>query len=221
MYELQTERTNQTAFPGYALCCILIGGIFLFFPGLVVGMLSLVLGLLCIAYGVWKLFSAWKSGMFSRIGATLGGAAAIAVGIYIICRPQKIFSLLPLAAGIFFLLDGIERIRCAAVMHRTVRRASNKREAAAVGRQKRRFYSACIIGVVTVLCGVLMLWNPFGALELTLRVCGALILCNGIGASWTSHALKMTVGQFGGDTHYPNHGGAYETEFRDITDTVK
>jgi uncharacterized membrane protein HdeD (DUF308 family) len=153
--------------------------------------------------------------------ATLGGAAAIAVGIYIICRPQKIFSLLPLAAGIFFLLDGIERIRCAAVMHRTVRRASNKREAAAVGRQKRRFYSACIIGVVTVLCGVLMLWNPFGALELTLRVCGALILCNGIGASWTSHALKMTVGQFGGDTHYPNHGGAYETEFRDITDTVK
>ena len=111
-------------------------------------------------------------------------------------------------------------IRSAAAMHRTVHNtAANKRQAAATGKQKRRFYSACIIGAVTMLCGILVLINPFGALELTLRVVGFLILCNGIGAFWTSHALKTTVRLFGSDTQKRTQDGKYEADFRDITDT--
>lgn len=215
-------ETKQISSAVYALCCILIGIIFLFFPGLVVGVLSLVLGLLCIAYGVWKLVTALRTAQFTRIGALLFGAAAILIGCYIIFHSEQIFSLLPMAVGIFFLMDGVDRIRSAAAMHKTVHAtAANKRQAAAVGRQKRMFYSACIIGAVTVLGGILMLLHPFNALELTLRVCGFLILCNAVGAFWTSHALNVTVRLFGGDTPRRASDGTYETEFRDITDRVE
>lgn len=219
----QTEETvKQGSSVGYFLCCVMIGLLFLLFPGWVIGTLSLILGILCIAYGAWKLLGALRTAGFTRIGALLGGVAAILLGMYIIRQPEKIFSLLPIAAGVFFLLDGIDRIRCAAAMHRTVRNtAANKREAAATGRQKRLFYAACIIGAVTILCGILLLLYPFDALELTLRVVGFLILCNGIGAFWTSHALKVTVRLFGGDAPKRTPDGKYEADFRDITETTE
>lgn len=218
MHDYQ-EETNQISSAVYVLCCVLIGAVFLFFPGLVVGALSLILGLLCIAYGIWKLVTALRTAQFFRIGAILFGTAAILIGCYILFQPENIFSLLPMAVGVFFLMDGVDRIRCAAAMHRTVRNtAANKRQAASAGRQKRMFYSACIIGAVTVLGGILMLLHPFDALELTLRVGGFLILCNGIGAFWTSHALHVTLHRFGNDAPRRANDGTYETEFRDITE---
>ena len=219
----QKEKTaKQVSSIGYVWCCVLIGALFLLFPGWVIGTLSLILGLLCIAYGTWKLITALRTAGFTRVGALLGGVAAILLGSYIIRQPENVFSLLPFAAGIFFLLDGVDRIRCAAAMHRTVRNtAANKRQAAAIGKQKRRFYTACIIGAVTVLCGIILLLYPFDALELTLRIVGFLILCNGIGAFWTSHALNVTVRLFGGDTPKRPSDGKYEADFRDITETIE
>lgn len=222
MQKQKEENTKQISSIGYVLCCVLIGALFLLFPGWVIGTLSLILGLLCIAYGTWKLITALRTAGFTRIGALLGGAAAILIGGYIIRQPENVFSLLPFAAGIFFLLDGIDRIRCAAAMHRTVRNtAANKRQAAAVGKQKRRFYTACIIGVVTVICGIILLLYPFDALEFTLRIVGFLILCNGVGAFWTAHALRVTVRLFGTDASKRPPDGKYEADFRDITETTE
>ena len=222
MRNQKEEAVKQNASVGYLLCCVLIGLLFLLFPGWVIGTLSLLLGILCIVYGAWKLFTALRSAGFTRIGALLGGVAAILLGIYIIRQPENVFSLLPFAAGVFFLLDGIDRIRCAAAMHRTVRNtAANKRQAAAIGRQKHRFYTACIIGAVTLLCGILLLLYPFDALELTLRVVGGLILGNGVGAFWTSQALKVTLRLFGSDAPKRSPDGKYEADFRDITETIE
>lgn len=222
MRKQNEESVKQPASVGYLLCCVSVGLVFLLFPGWVIGTLSLLLGILCIAYGAWKLFTALRSAGFTRIGALLGGVAAILLGAYIIRQPEKVFSLLPIAAGVFFLLDGIDRIRCAAAMHRTAHNpAANKRQAAAVGKQKRRFYTACIIGAVTLLCGLLLLLHPFDALELTLRVVGFLILGNGVGAFWTSHALKVTLRLFGTDAPKRASDGKYEADFRDITETTE
>ena len=213
------KNKKQQSALGYVLCCVLIGGVFLLMPGLVIGALSLVLGLLCMAYGVWRMICIVRMRGYFRAGALLGAVAVMLIGGYIICRPQKIFSLLPMAVGLFFLLDGIDRLRCAAEMHRTMRTtASNRREAVVIGRQKRHFYGTCAIGAVTILGGILMLLNPFDALELTLRVCGVMILCNGMGALWTSHAFNSTVRLFANDSLRRAYNGTYETEFRDITD---
>ena len=211
-----TERTAR----GFSLCCIAAGAVFLLFPGWVLGTLSLILGLLCASYGGWKLYTALRVRGFVRGGSLIGGAGALFLGIYIIWQPEQVFSLLPIAAGVFFLMDGVDRIRSAAAMHRTVKHhASDRREAAVVGKQKRRFYTACVIGVLTLLCGVFLLMRPFDALELTLRVVGGLILVNGIGALWTSHALNITLKAFG-TADAPRRGadGKYEASFRDITD---
>ncbi|MBQ7983347.1 MAG: DUF308 domain-containing protein [Clostridia bacterium] len=214
----RTQKTDTTMFP---VCCILIGAVFLLFPEWVMGTLSFILGGLCILYGAWKLIGALRGSGFTRGGAVLGGTAAVLLGIYVIRHPAQIFSLLPLVAGVFFLLDGVDRIRCAAAMHRAAHTAvGSAREAAMAGKQKKRFYSACIIGMVTLLCGVILLMRPFDAISLTLRVVGFLVLCNGIGALWTAHALDVTNRLFGvgGDTPPRSRDGKYEASFRDITD---
>ena len=95
MRNQKEEAVKQNASVGYLLCCVLIGLLFLLFPGWVIGTLSLLLGILCIAYGAWKLFTALRSAGFTRIGALLGGVAAILLGIYIIRQPENVFSLLP------------------------------------------------------------------------------------------------------------------------------
>ncbi len=209
-----TQAKTSAAFP---LCCILAGAVFLLFPGGVLGLLSLILGLLCLSYGAWKLISAIRTEGFIRIGAIIGGAAALLFGGYILRRPEQVFSLLPVAVGLLFLLDGIDRIRCAAAMHRTVRAGSHG-DTVLIGRQKRRFYTACIIGVLTLICGIVLLWRPFDALELALRVIGGMILLNGIGALWTNRALHITQMQFSFDAQRRAPDGKYEASFRDITD---
>ena len=220
MAGIKKEHIKTASQTGFVVCSAAIGLIFLFFPGWVIGTLSLILGLLCIAYGAWKLITALRTAGFVRVGALVGGAAAVLFGIYIIRMPERVFTLLPFAAGIFFLFDGIDRIRCAAAMHKTVRNtAANKRTAAASGGGKRRFYAACMIGVLTMLCGGFMLLNPFDALELSLRVVGFLILCNGVGAFWTDHALRVTLRLFGSEASRRMPDGKYEAEFRDITET--
>lgn len=222
MAEHKPEHGKTASQTGYVVCSTVIGLIFLFFPGWVIGTLSLILGILCIAYGAWKLITALRTAGFIRVGTLLGGAAAVLFGIYIIRMPERVFTLLPFAAGIFFLFDGIDRIRCAAAMHKTVRNtAVNKKTAAASGNQKRRFYAACVIGVLTLLCGVFMLLNPFDALSISLRVIGFLILCNGIGAFWTAHALRVTLRLFGSDAVKRTSDGKYEAEFRDITESAE
>ena len=61
MRNQKEEAVKQNASVGYLLCCVLIGLLFLLFPGWVIGTLSLLLGILCIAYGAWKLFTALRS----------------------------------------------------------------------------------------------------------------------------------------------------------------
>ena len=211
----KTSTETNTLFP---VCCVLIGAVFLLFPDWILGTLSLILGVLCIAYGAWKLFGAFRGSGFTRGGAAIGGVRAVVLGIYIIRRPEQVFSLLPLAAGVLFLLDGIDRIRSAAAMHRTTKNAvGGMRNIAAMQKQKQRFWTACAIGVVTFLCGLFLIFHSFDAIRFTLRVVGVFILLNGIGALWTAHAVEMTVQIFSDKTKTRPADGKYDADFRDIT----
>ncbi|MBQ8577253.1 MAG: DUF308 domain-containing protein [Clostridia bacterium] len=210
---------SVSLFPGF---CVVIGAVFLLFPDWVLGTLSLILGGLCIVYGAWKLITAIRASGFSRGGAVFGGIVAVLLGIYIIRHTERVFLLLPLAAGIFFLLDGIDRIRSAAEIHSAEKRGFSSSAAyhttASMRRQKRRFFVTCILGVVTVLIGIFLLLYPFGAVRITLRIIGGFILADGIGALWTNHAVKTTFRIFDNASAPPPADGKYNADFRDISD---
>jgi len=204
----------------FPLSCILIGMVFCFFPDWIVNTLSLLLGILCALYGTWRLIDAIRGNGFSRVGAVIGGVLAIVFGAYVIRNPENVFSLLPLAASIFFLFDGIDRIRSAAIMHRAAKRSSGgmRNHSVFMQKQKKRWMSACLIGVLTIAFSIFLLFNPFSAIQLTLRVIGVFIIFNGIGALWIAHVVDVTVHFFDENkTRRVPDDGKYNAEFRDIT----
>ncbi len=197
--------------------CALIGLGFLLLPELIVDALSLILGGLCILIGIWKLGACLFSSNpvytgIGRIGSLLGGLAVLLLGTYIINHAERVFSLLPIAAGIFFLLDGLDRIRSAFMMRRM--------ESGAVVSPfsgKTRFLTALLIGILTLGIGIFLLFYPFGAVKMTVRIIGILILVDALGALWTDHALKTVFRAVSSSgTRAPD--GKYNAAFRDISD---
>jgi len=85
-------------------------------------------------------------------------------------------------------------------------------------KQKKRWMSACLIGVLTIAFSIFLLFNPFSAIQLTLRVIGVFIIFNGIGALWIAHVVDVTVHFFDENkTRRVPDDGKYNAEFRDIT----
>ncbi len=205
--------------------CVLIGLYFLLLPDLVVRGLSLVIGGLCIAFGIWKivsclLFSRTSLGNFGTVGSLIGGGAVLFLGIYIITHAERVFALLPIAAGIFFLLDGLDRIRSAFAIRRMNKNAARLRPASENRLHSRRFLTTVLIGILTLGIGIFLLCYPFGAVRMTVRIIGILILADAVGALWTAHALKelFRTAETETGTHAPD--GKYNASFRDISDEV-
>ncbi len=211
------KSVHPTPFP---YVCIAVGFVFLFFPSWVVGTLSLLLGVLCAAFGGGKIIHAVTSVGFTRVGSVLAGVAAMVLGLYIITHTEEVFALLPIAAGVFFFLDGLDRIRSAMKMRRMEKSGhiQNPPSSASVQTQKRRFLTTLIIGTVTLGCGAFLLLFPFHAVTIAVRVIGAFILADGVGALWTEYALRDAVRMFASQNIKQGADGKYNADFRDISD---
>ena len=222
MTESSSDKNTRSAIL-FPLVCALIGAVLLFFPNFVINILSTALGCFCILYGAWRLILAVHMTGFTRGGTLVGGILAIVLGIYIINHAEQIFMLLPIAASIYFLFNGIDRIRSALEMYRMAKRSAAylaSRGSDTMKRQTRRFIITTVIGIVTLLCGVFLFLYPFNAVIVTLRIVGALIILDSISALWTMQTLKSVIRFF----EEPENGapraadGKYNAEFRDISD---
>ena len=198
----------------FPIFCMITGAIFLFFPEWVLDTLSTILGILIILYGAWNLLVAIRSDGFSRGGAVFSGLACILFGIYIIRHTEQVFSLLPLAAGIFFLFDGIDRLRSAYEMRKLEKRCQT---ASPNPQFHKRFQISCIIGAVTLLVAVFLLLYPFGAVKTTLRIIGFFVFANAISALWTYYARNSTIRIFNTWENAHPADGKINADFRDIT----
>lgn len=222
MTESSSDKKTSSALL-FPLVCILVGAVFLFFPNFVIGMLSAALGIFCILYGVWRLILAVHMTGFTRGGTLVGGILAIVLGIYIINHAEQIFMLLPIAASIYFLFNGIDRIRSAFEMYRIARHSAAylaSRETESMKRQTRRCILTTVIGIVTLLCGVFLFLYPFNAVIVTLRIVGALIILDSISALWTMQTLKSVIHFFEETENGAPRAadGKYNADFRDISD---
>ena len=59
---------------------------------------------------------------------------------------------------------------------------------------KRNFYqrwqAALLIGIAIAALGVVLIFNPFGALVITVRILGIILIVDGITGLWVGHALR-------------------------------
>lgn len=138
-------------------------------------------GLVILLKGVGSIYSFLKAevrGFFSYFG-WLFGAAAVALGIFLLIRPQTVVSILPILVGLFVIMDGVMRVQTAF-------------ELRAAGYD--RWWSMLILALISAALGVVMLVNPFGTVELLVMAIGVILMVEGAlnlaGYIWAAIQLK-------------------------------
>lgn len=165
---LKGLRVNYTV---SAVLCILLGLVLLIWPGTTTQIVCMSLGIVLLAYGIIQiviyLFNRERT-LISQGMMFLGIIFAV-VGVWILLTPEMIIMAVPVIVGVLIVIHGL---------HNVVQ---------AIALQKdgyERWWLALIFGLLTVIFGGLLIYNPFGAVELVVRLIGIFLIYDGISDIW-------------------------------------
>ena len=103
------------------------------------------------------------------------GVVLVGIGLFSFLNPGGIFAILPIIFGILVLVEGISKLQRALMLRRY---------------GYPRWVAALVLAIAIMVLGVVLVLNPFGALVMTVRVLGAVILVDGLTGLWVSLILK-------------------------------
>lgn len=108
-------------------------------------------------------------------GELILGVVLVGIGLFSFLNPGGIFAILPIIFGILVLVEGISKLQRALMLRRY---------------GYPRWVAALVLAIAIMVLGVVLVLNPFGALVMTVRVLGAVILVDGLTGLWVSLILK-------------------------------
>lgn len=154
-----------------AIVCVVLGVVLIVWPQTALQVVYTVLGSILALYGVIQvlifLFSKEKT-MIAQ-GMLLFGIILVVVGAWIILKPEGIIVLIPIIIGAFIVLHGLHNVYEAIQLHTS-------------GYDK--WWLALVFGLLTIGIGVLLICNPFGAVESLVRMIGIFLVYDGISNMW-------------------------------------
>ncbi len=157
---------------------ILVGLALLLWPDISLRLVCGLFGLVILLKGVSSIYTFLRAEVRGFFG-WLFGAAAVALGIFLLIRPQTVVSVLPILVGLFVIMDGVMRVQSAF-------------ELRAAGYD--RWWSLLLLALVSVVLGAVMLWNPFGTVEVLVMAIGVILMVEGVlnlaGSIWAAIQLK-------------------------------
>lgn len=150
---------------------VIAGLLLLIFPQQSLNVITYTIGAVALIYGVFKLISYFRNRGHSPLFTweLILGIILLGIGIFSFTNPGGIFALLPIVLGILVLVEGISKIQRAMMLRRY---------------QYQRWIGALLTGVVIAALGVVLIINPFGALVVTVRVMGVLLIIDGVTGVW-------------------------------------
>lgn len=154
-----------------ALLCILLGLVLLIWPGTTTQIVCMMLGIALLSYGIIQiaiyLFNREKT-IISQ-GMLLLGIVFAVIGAWILLSPEMIIMTVPIIIGVLIVIHGIHNI------------------VQAVALQKDgydRWWLALVFGILTVVFGGVLVYNPFEAVELVVRMIGIFLIYDGASDIW-------------------------------------
>ncbi|MCR5238253.1 MAG: DUF308 domain-containing protein [Lachnospiraceae bacterium] len=144
---------------------IVIGVVLILFPGEAMDISLKVIGVVLLVAGVSGIILGIKS-QGAYIAYTMSGAVtAIVAGIVCLLQPQLIKSVLPLIMGIIILATGVFNIV----------NSINAKNAGAS-----RWVASLVLALITVICGIVILFNLNQAANLLVTIIGIIFVYNGV-----------------------------------------
>lgn len=153
---------------------ILVLGIFLFmYPGLVIKMISVVLGILILIPGITSLIDYFKSKYQPGL---ITGVITILISMILIIKTELVASILPFVLGIYFVINGINRFIYAFELKK---------------QNVTNYTVSLVFSILIVICGILFIIDPFeGALEIT-KITGIFMIVYAVLDLSNSIIIKM------------------------------
>ncbi|MCM1263211.1 MAG: DUF308 domain-containing protein [Butyrivibrio sp.] len=165
-----------------ALMCIILGIILVVWPGRTVRTVCMIIGFVLVVSGVNRLCTfifGKDNSIYSRMNL-ITGVIVLLIGAWILFRPDQIIELIPILVGIIVIIHGINDLQ------QTVTLCQNKYD---------KWWIALLLGIITVGFGVLLIFNPFAAVETLIIFIGVFLIYDGVSDIWivsrVSHVAKQ------------------------------
>ena len=154
-----------------AVLCVLLGLVLLIWPGTTTQIVCMTLGIVMLAYGIIQiviyLFNRERT-IISQ-GMMLLGIVFAVIGIWILLRPEMIIMAVPIIVGVLIVIHGLHNVIQAIALQKD-------------GYDK--WWLALIFALLTVIFGGVLIYNPFEAVELVVRLIGVFLIYDGLSDIW-------------------------------------
>lgn len=177
MFQFLKERKSNAVIT--AVILLVFGAVLLIWPAMSMRVLCTFLGTGLAAGGFFRVldYIFHRDGSLYFQGSLVLGVVLMALGVWIVLKPESILLLVPVIVGVIVILNGITDIRQCIELYRA---------------GYERWWAVLLVGILTVFLGALLVWNPFTAVNTLVRVIGVLLIYNGISNLW----ILQKIGRF-------------------------
>lgn len=155
---------------------IFVLGVFLFIqPDTIIHMISIVFGGIILVPGITTLIDYFKNKYQPSL---ITGVVTVIIGMILIINTKLVASILPFILGIFFIVNGINRLQYALEL----RKANHH-----------NFVASLVISILIILSGILFVINPFGGALVITKVMGVFMIIYSILDIVNSIIIKREV----------------------------
>ena len=165
---LKKIKTNVIA---SALLCIALGIVLVVWPDMSVQIACMAIGAVLILNGISRLinFIFKRDGsLFSQMNLIMGIIITV-IGVWIILQPAKVIAMIPILVGIIIIIHGVNNLQQAVSLCQS---------------RYDKWWIALILGLLTVAFGILLICNPFEAVETLVMFIGLFLIYDGVSDIW-------------------------------------
>lgn len=165
-----------------AFICIALGVILVAWPGLSVKVVCMAIGAVLVINGVSRLlnFIFGRDGsVFSQMNLVMGIIITV-IGGWILLQPGTIIAMIPILVGIIIIIHGINNLQ------QSVSLCQSRYD---------KWWIALLLGVITIGFGVLLIFNPFAAVDTLIRFIGLFLIYDGASDIWIMSRVSRNVKQ--------------------------
>ena len=140
---------------------IVIGMLLLFKPGATLRTISYVIGGLILVFGIFGVARFTKSDKKGFNFDLVYGILSLIAGLIIICNPEALVSIIPIILGIWIVINSAIKIQYSFYM-----KSDNSK----------KWIATLTMSLITLICGIVLLFNPFRAVEIVTQAIGLFII---------------------------------------------
>ncbi|MDO4478667.1 MAG: DUF308 domain-containing protein [Lachnospiraceae bacterium] len=162
---VNTKVSSRSSVILMSLITILVGLSMMIFPALFQNTIMLILGLMALAFGLFKLIPYFMNKATATASDFTLGVTFVILGLVVIIFQRMLLAFIPIMFGIFLLITAIMKLRDAVDM---------KRVGAA------NWMLNLIFGIASVVLALILICRPGFVLSMTFSIIGAFIFVDGI-----------------------------------------